>query len=46
MLHRIRLAMQDESNGGKLGGPGAEIEVDEPTSAVKRVTCTMGGVSR
>jgi transposase-like protein len=26
MLHRIRLAMQDENNGGKLGG---EVEVDE-----------------
>jgi hypothetical protein len=26
MLHRIRLAMQDESTGGKLGG---EVEVDE-----------------
>lgn len=26
MLHRIRLAMQDEGNGGKLGG---EVEVDE-----------------
>lgn len=30
MLHRIRTAMQDEGNGGKLGGPdGREIEVDE-----------------
>ena len=29
MLHRIRLSMQDESKGGKLGGPGAEIEIDE-----------------
>jgi len=26
MLHRIRLAMQDEAHGGKLGG---EVEVDE-----------------
>jgi transposase-like protein len=26
MLHRIRLAMQDEKSGGKLGG---EVEVDE-----------------
>src|ERR1017187_1017024 len=26
MLHRIRLAMQDENHGGKLGG---EVEVDE-----------------
>ena len=26
MLHRIRLAMQDELTGGKLGG---EVEVDE-----------------
>jgi hypothetical protein len=29
MLQRIRLAMQDESHGGKLGGPGAEVEIDE-----------------
>lgn len=28
MLHRIRLALQAE-NGGKMGGPGAEVEVDE-----------------
>src|SRR5437762_2072734 len=28
LLHRIRLAMQDKS-GGKLGGPGATVEVDE-----------------
>ena len=26
MLHRIRLAMQDDQTGGKLGG---EVEVDE-----------------
>src|ERR1019366_8584694 len=26
MLHRIRLAMQDKADGGKLGG---EVEVDE-----------------
>ena len=26
MLHRIRLAMQDDGRGGKLGG---EVEVDE-----------------
>src|SRR5271170_473642 len=29
MLHRIRLAMQDEVNGGKLGGEGVEVEIDE-----------------
>jgi len=29
MLHRIRLSMQDEGHGGKLGGPGVEIEIDE-----------------
>jgi transposase-like protein len=30
MLHRIRLAMQDEVTGGKLGGPmGQPVEVDE-----------------
>jgi transposase-like protein len=29
MLHRIRLAMQDEQTGGKLGGKGNGVEVDE-----------------
>jgi len=29
MLHRIRYAMQDEQTGGKIGGPGCEIEADE-----------------
>jgi len=29
MLHRIRLAMQDPTNGGKIGGPGKEVEADE-----------------
>ena len=29
MLHRIRLAMQDEAHGGKIGGGGGEIEVDD-----------------
>jgi len=29
MLHRIRLAMQDETLGSKLGGRGSEIEADE-----------------
>ena len=29
MLHRIRLAMQDEVTGGKIGGPGKEVEADE-----------------
>jgi transposase-like protein len=29
MLHRIRFAMQDEVTGGKIGGPGCEIEADE-----------------
>src|ERR1700692_3924625 len=29
MLHRIRLAMQDEKSGGKLGGSGNGVEVDE-----------------
>ena len=29
MLHRIRLAMQDENFGSKLGGNGGEIEEDE-----------------
>jgi transposase-like protein len=29
MLQRLRLALQDDFFGGKLGGSGAEIEVDE-----------------
>jgi len=29
MLHRIRLGMQDEGHGGKLGGPGSEVQIDE-----------------
>jgi transposase-like protein len=29
MLHRIRLAMQDETFGGKLGGGSKQVEVDE-----------------
>jgi len=29
MLQRCRLALQDEKYGGKIGGPGCEIEVDE-----------------
>jgi transposase-like protein len=29
MLGRIRLAMQDEACGGKLGGPGSDVEIDE-----------------
>ena len=29
MLGRIRLAMQDEDTGGKIGGPGIAIEADE-----------------
>jgi len=29
MLHRIRLALQDENFGSKLGGGGSEIEADE-----------------
>src|ERR1039457_4942595 len=29
MLGRIRLAMQDEETGGKIGGPGIEVEADE-----------------
>jgi hypothetical protein len=28
MLHRIRLAMQDE-DGGKLGGSGSPVQADE-----------------
>src|SRR6185503_4764085 len=29
MLHRIRLALQDKTLGGKLGGRGGEVEADE-----------------
>lgn len=29
MLQRIRKVMQDESHGGKLGGSGAPVQVDE-----------------
>jgi transposase-like protein len=29
MLHRIRLLMQDETFGAKLGGPDSEVEADE-----------------
>jgi hypothetical protein len=29
MLHRVRLGMQDEHTGGKLGGEGCEVEIDE-----------------
>src|SRR5579872_5979854 len=29
MLHRVRLGMQDEAHGGKIGGEGREVEVDE-----------------
>src|SRR5271166_95967 len=29
MLHRIRLVMQDENFGSKLGGDGGEVEADE-----------------
>jgi transposase-like protein len=29
MLHRIRLGMQDEAHGGKIGGEGCAVEIDE-----------------
>jgi hypothetical protein len=29
MLQRIRKVMQDECHGGKIGGEGCEVEVDE-----------------
>jgi transposase-like protein len=29
MLHRVRLGMQDEGHGGKIGGEGCEVEIDE-----------------
>ena len=41
MLQRIRLAMQDEFFGSKLGsGPDSEIEVDETFIGGKARTCT------
>ena len=30
LLHRVRLAMQDEAVGGKLGGPGSLGEHPKP----------------
>jgi hypothetical protein len=41
MLHRIRLAMQDE-DGGKIGG---HIEVDEPSLEEKPASCTRADAS-
>lgn len=38
MLHRIRLAMQDEFFGSKLGGNGGEVEVDETFIGGKTIT--------
>ena len=35
MLQRGRLAMQDECHGGKLGGGGGEVEIDETYLALK-----------
>src|SRR5580693_9589535 len=29
MLHRVRLAMQNEHQGGKIGGEGCEVEIDD-----------------
>jgi transposase-like protein len=29
MLHRVRLGMQDKGHGGKIGGEGCEVEIDE-----------------
>jgi transposase-like protein len=29
MLQRVRLAMQDDRSGGKIGGHGGEVEIDE-----------------
>ncbi len=37
MLHRVRLAMQDDLSGGLLGG---EVEVDETFIGGKARTCT------
>jgi transposase-like protein len=43
MLSRLRLALQDEQTGGKLGG---ESKRTRPTSAAKRGTCTPASASR
>ena len=40
MLHRIRLAMQDDKSGGKLGG---EVEVDETFIGGKARNMHKGG---
>ncbi len=42
MLHRIRLAMQDDFFGSKLGG---EVEADETLSAVNPATCMSANAS-
>ena len=39
ILHRLRLALQDRS-GGKIGGPGCKVEMDETFIGGKRGTCT------
>jgi transposase-like protein len=35
MLHRIRLGMQDEHFGGRIGGEGCEVEIDETLTGGK-----------
>ena len=46
MLQRGRLAMQDECSGGKIGGEGSEVEVDETFIGGKCGTCTRPRRSR
>ncbi len=43
MLHRIRLAMQDDRTGGELGG---ECEVDESFIGVRPEICTRTSAQR
>jgi transposase-like protein len=45
MDHRIRLSMQDEFYGKKLGGDGGEIEVDESSLGARRGICTSVSAS-
>ena len=40
MLHRIRLALQDEFFGSKLGTNNGEVEVDETFIGGRHATCT------
>jgi hypothetical protein len=39
MLQRIRLALQDDFFGKKLGGPAAKLKLMSLSSAARRATC-------